>query len=180
MTEFVIERGLRRRLAVAGALALLGLGLPWTTAYSVAGYYTPGFCSTTYDADGYGSVSCSPGFVGAGYNNPALPGFTIDVRVFAALMLLAGLFGIRRRSPVLLGIGLVIGGAALVRNPGTQAGQLIWVAALVLAAVTLAESGLLGERAQQRITRLRQPLRRPHGSHPAAPRPGATPGAARR
>lgn len=153
MTVLAEHPALRRRLVVAGVLALLGLGLPWTTASYVAGYYAPGFCSTTYDADGYGSVSCGPGFIGAGYSNPASPGFAIDVRVYAALMLLAGVWGIRRRSPVLIGIALVIGIAALVRHPGTQAGQLVWAGALVLACVVLGDAGLLGDRARRRLPR---------------------------
>ncbi|MEJ7649133.1 MAG: hypothetical protein WKF57_08885 [Nakamurella sp.] len=144
----MIDPALRRRLLPAGALALLALGLPWTTEYSVPGDYSPGFCTTTYDANGYGSVSCDPGFIGAGYHSPAAPGFTLDVRVYAALMLIAAVWGIRRRSPVLVGIALVIGVAALLRNPGTEAGQLVWAGALVVAGIALAEAGLLGDRAR--------------------------------
>ena len=176
----MIEPALRRRLLPAGVLALLALGLPWTTEYSVPGYYTPGFCTTTYDANGYGSVSCDPGFIGAGYYSPAAPGFTLDVRVYAALMLIAAVWGLRQRSPVLLGTALTVGAAALVRSPGTQAGQLVWAGALVVAGIALAGAGLLGDRAQQLITRLRRQLRRPRGSRPVTPHPGAAPGAARR
>lgn len=150
---------LRRRLVLAGMLAVLALGLPWTTAYYVAGYYNPGFCTTTYDADGYGSVYCSTGILSPGHTSPALPGFVIDVRVFAALMLLAGVLGLRRRSPALLGTALAIGVAALVRNPGSQAGQLIWAAALIVAGSSLAAAGLLGPRAETRIVRARSGTR---------------------
>lgn len=180
MTVLAEHPALRRRLVVAGVLALLGLGLPWTTASYVAGWYAPGLCSTTYDADGYGSVSCGPGFIGAGYSNPASPGFAIDVRVYAAVMLVAAVRGLRRRSSVLLGIALTAGVAALIRNPGSQAGQLVWAGALVLAAVVLGDAGLLGTRTHAWLSRLRRQLQRPRGSHPVGPHPGAAPGAARR
>ncbi|WP_353647676.1 hypothetical protein ABLG96_12290 [Nakamurella sp. A5-74] len=176
----MIDPTLRRRLLPAGALALLALGLPWTTASFVPGYYSPGFCTTTYDADGYGSMYCSTGFIGAGYNNPASPGFTIDVRVYAALMLIAAIWGLRRRSPVLLGIALTAGAAALVRNPGSQAGQLVWAGALVLAGVELVDAGLLRTRSQAWLSRRRRQLPPPRGSRPAAPHPRAAPGAAHR
>lgn len=160
---FPQDPALRRRLVLAGTLAVLALGLPWTTAYYVSGYYDPGFCSTTFNADGDGTVYCTVGILSPGHTSPALPGFTIDVRVFAALMLIAGIMGLRRHSPALLGLALAIGVAALIRNPGTQAGQLLWAAALVVSGIALARTGALGERAQCRIQRLRPGTRTPAG-----------------
>lgn len=173
------DQTLRARLAVAGALALLALGLPWTTAYSVPGYVTPGFCTTTYDAQGYGSVYCSPGFVNPGYTNPAAPGFSLDVRVYLALLLTVGFWGLRQRSPVLITIALTAGATALVANPGAQAGQLVWLAALALADHALADAGLLPERSRLFITRPSRPLRQLLGWRPAGPRPAGAPAGSR-
>jgi hypothetical protein len=57
-------------LLALGAALLLALGLPWnintgTDDYIIPGYYVPGYCTTVYDADGYATTECDPGFVGA-------------------------------------------------------------------------------------------------------------------
>lgn len=172
----VIEPTLRRRLLVAGALGLLALGLPWTNEYRSPGRFAPGFCSTSYDADGYGTVSCSPGTYFPGFDYPQRPGFTLDVRVYLVIVLVVGALGLLRRSAVLVAVALAAGAMAVVVNANSLPGQFAWVAALAVSAWAVTDAGLLGPAAQVRLSRLRRRFPRPRAPHPAAPHPRAAPG----
>lgn len=137
------------RVALAAVALLLALGLPWgvvgaETEY-VAGWMTPSFCVNTWD----GYLDCtysyiSPGFVIPG-QGASYAGYQTSARITivlgAVLLLHWTRNGGRWQLPAaaLLQVGAVaLAGTAL--RPGA-------VAALLAAALLLAESGLLRGRA---------------------------------
>jgi hypothetical protein len=68
-------------IKVAGALCVMSLGLPWvitngTSSTLIPGWYVPGFCRTVTGYDGWSSMECDPGFVGAPILNPGTTGST--------------------------------------------------------------------------------------------------------
>lgn len=133
------------RLTMAALALLLALGLPWgvvgaETEY-IGGWIAPSYC--TYDADGW--MWCTPGYVSPGYTVPgqgaAYAGYQTSARftiVLAALLMAhRARFGGRWQLPAaaLFQVGaVVLAGTAL--RPGA-------VAALIAAALLLAEAGLL-------------------------------------
>lgn len=139
---------LRGQLLLAAALLVLALGLPWTTAFSTSGWYSPGFCTTVYGPDGYGSVECDPGWYSPGTRSPALPGYALDVRIWVALAVGAVVAGLLRRTGDPTGRRLVRAGVLLavlcqLLHLGNQAGQLAHLAALLIGVAALVRSGHL-------------------------------------
>jgi hypothetical protein len=66
---------------IAAGLCVLSFGLPWiitngTSSSLIPGWFTPGFCSTSIGYDGWSSMSCDPGFVGAPMFIPGSQGST--------------------------------------------------------------------------------------------------------
>lgn len=123
----------RRWLVVAGVAALCSLGLSWGAGGGgegslqyVPGSYTPGFCSTSYGADGWAYTDCSAGSASPGYilgsgTGTSGTGSTQPARVFLALAATAVVFGYRRSdrrlvlaAPVMMAVGLAVTGL----NPG--------------------------------------------------------------
>ncbi|WP_029135253.1 hypothetical protein [Nakamurella lactea] len=137
----------RRRLWLAGALALLSLGLPWSAAragYQVAGWYAPGSCISVYDADGYATLDCSPGYYSPGWSvagQAAAPGYATDLRIVLAVALTLLVLGLRRDSGRLQLAGLIVAVAGFALNPGEQPGQLAYAGAVVVLASALLSSG---------------------------------------
>lgn len=134
-------------LAVALLATVLSVGLPWSaTGLSpgsyLPGYYTPGFCATVYDYDGYASMDCgpgylSPGFYLSGYGFGGEAGASHPARVFIAVGLLLVVLGYRRGSAQVLTAALLIGAVGfLAYGVSPAAGQLSF--GLALAALWLA------------------------------------------
>ncbi|GAB2604143.1 hypothetical protein [Pseudactinotalea suaedae] len=140
------------RVALAAAALLLALGLPWgvvgaETEY-VAGWMNPSYCIATWD----GYLDCTYGYISPGFVIPgqgaAYAGYQTSARVTivlgGALLLHWSRNGGRWQLPsaALLQVGAVaLAGSAL--RPGA-------VAALIAAALLLAESGLLRGRSLPR------------------------------
>lgn len=133
----------RPLLVVSAFLALIGLGLPWTSSLpglSLAPLWVPGFCSTSYDYYGYATVDCSYGsFVYGGYvpGVPSAPGYATGVRVFVAVAAVLVLVGLRRasRRPVLA--ALLVAGTGWLLHAGSQPGQVVFALALAVLAAAL-------------------------------------------
>lgn len=112
-------------------MSACSLGLAWSSSGGLdlgLGYgynYSPGFCSTSYDYDGYAYTECTGGYsfgLQYRYEEGATPsGASLEARVFLALTAAAVVVGYRRRdrrlvvaAPVLMFAGLVVTGL----NPG--------------------------------------------------------------
>jgi hypothetical protein len=75
-----MERVLPR---VAAALLVVSLGFPWlvrdgNAGTSIPGWVVPGFCSTTYDYNGWASSSCSPMTIGSPLYVPGTDGAIVS------------------------------------------------------------------------------------------------------
>lgn len=136
------------RLTLAAVALLLALGLPWgvvgpETDY-VAGWIAPSYC--TVDSDGW--MWCTPGFISPGFTVPgqgaAYAGFQTSARftiVLAALLMVHwSRHGGRWQLPA---AALLQVGAVVLTGSALRSGA---VAALIAAALLLAESGLLRGR----------------------------------
>jgi hypothetical protein len=131
---------------VAGALCVMSLGLPWvitngTSSTLIPGWYTPGFCRTVVGYDGWSSMECDPGFVGAPIFLPGSTGSTgagaETAGRFGIVAALASiLFAIRSGTRRVLGYG----GIALLWTAGLSTGVggmtsgvlVAWMAAAIL------------------------------------------------
>jgi hypothetical protein len=108
---------------IAAGLLVLSLGLPWLQTIGTAGtylpgYVTPGFCSTSFDADGWAFSSCTPMTVSPGFPLPGTAGSVTTgashpARFGIAWAVVLGITAIRRDRPKLLllagaGLGVVM------------------------------------------------------------------------
>jgi hypothetical protein len=107
------------RIAAIACALVVSLGLPWgfqggTASSIIPGYYTPGFCTTVYDNDGYAFTECSPGWVGApifmpGVSGAYTPGAKHAARFGIAFGLVACALALRKgRRRILLVAGIVL------------------------------------------------------------------------
>jgi len=136
------------RLTLAALALLLALGLPWGVVGAeseyIAGWIAPSFC--TLDVDGW--MSCTPGFVSPGFTVPGqgatYAGFQTSARVTIVLagflMLHWSRYGGRWQLP---SAALLQVGAVALTGTALRSGAM---AALIAAALLLAESGLLRGR----------------------------------
>lgn len=142
----------RTWLFAAAAAALLSLGLPWGSTTGggsvLPGYFTPGFCSTVYDYEGWASVECSSSyffptlyFHGAG---GAIPGAAHPARALLAIAAVLLVVGYRRTDRRIL-LGGLLAGAVGFFAFGVQpaAGQLAFGLGVVCVALALRADGLL-------------------------------------
>lgn len=132
-------------LFFAGAAAVLSIGLPWAPTGEawkwMPGYFTPGFCSTVYDYDGWASVECMPTFVNSGiypvYDAAGSTGAQHPARALIAMAAVLVVLGYRQANRRLLAAAVVVAGIAFVAfGVHPAAGQLafgISIAALVMA-----------------------------------------------
>lgn len=151
------------RLTFAALALLLALGLPWGVvgpeSEYIAGWVAPSYC--TIDSDGW--MWCTPGFVSPGYTVPGqgatYAGFQTSARftIVLAVLLMAhwSRTGGRWQLPAaaLLQVGAVVLAGSALRSGA--------VAALIAAALLLAESGLLRGRSLPPLTgdgRITQPF----------------------
>ncbi|MGI8419006.1 MAG: hypothetical protein ACR2P2_22975 [Nakamurella sp.] len=119
------------QLGIAAALAVLSLGLPWTTDVPgtvIPGRFIPGSCG------GYGELICTPGILSASIylaGRPAVAGYETTIRVFALLAGCLIVIGLRQSRRWLLIAGVTIAMAGWLDNIGSQAGELVYLMALV-------------------------------------------------
>jgi hypothetical protein len=121
------------RLAVHAALALLilSLGFPWVVRGGsggvpgslIPGYFVPGLCRTTFDADGWASMECDPSIVGVPIYSPGvastrgslISGRRHPGRFGVAIGFGSTILGLRRRNNNLLAAaGVIVAGQAIV------------------------------------------------------------------
>lgn len=136
------------RLTLAALALLLALGLPWGVvgpeSEYIAGWIAPSFCMV--DADGW--MWCTPGYTSPGFTVPgqgaAYAGFQTSARF---TIVIAGILmahwsrnGGRWQLPT---AALLQVGAVALAGTALRSGA---VAALIAAALLLAESGLLRGR----------------------------------
>jgi hypothetical protein len=131
---------------VAGGLCVLSLGLPWvitngTSSSMIPGWFTPGFCRTVVGYDGWSSMECDPGFVGAPIFLPGSQGSTgagaETAGRFGIVAALASiLFATRSGKRKILGYGAIalLWTAALSTGVGgmTSGVLVAWIAAAIL------------------------------------------------
>ncbi len=131
---------------VAGGLCVLSLGLPWvitngTSSTMIPGWYTPGFCRTVVGWDGWSSMECDPGFVGAPIFLPGSQGSTgagseTAGRFGIVAALVSILFATRSGNRKLLGYGAIalLWSAALSTGTGgmTSGVLVAWIASAIL------------------------------------------------
>lgn len=145
-----IAAGLRtappRLLLLAGAVTVLGLALPWRNSHLDTGLttaYLPGYCHISYDGYSY----CETGSIGWGTYSAIkgpVPGFAGSIRVVAVLAALLLWWAWRHRSPIAARCGLAVAAFGVVVGGFTMtAGRLVFVGALLLAALALDQRGLL-------------------------------------
>lgn len=177
----VLDRagGRRRLLTVAGALALLSLGLPWGSAGPgrwTTGIYTPGFCSTIYDSNGGAYSECSPGFYLPGIHLPdggAPAGYMTGIRVVMVVVIVLLTIGRRRPDGSLPILAVAVAALGWMLEPGAASGQIVYLLALAVLVTALHREGRLSRSEPA-------PRRPPHGSGPGPGRPAAAPAAPRR
>lgn len=167
-----------RLLTVAGALALLALGLPWGGAGPgrwTTGIYTPGFCSTIYDSNGYASSECSPGFYLPGIHLSDGPpaGYLTGARVVVVVVVALLTLGLRQPDSRLPTVAVAVAAGGWLVDPGATSGQIVYLVALAVLVVALHRSGRLSRS-------MSAPRRPPRGSGPTPGRPRATPAERRR
>lgn len=165
----------RRRLshrvlfAATAVAGLLSLGLPWASAADgkyIPGWYVPGSCITVYDANGYPSMDCSAGMIGPGFfvaGHGAYGGLGTAARVFVVAVALVIWLALRKRSRPLAVTAVALAAAGLALGGlRPRAGQLVYLAGMVLLVLALRDARLLGVR-----TLRPEPLRRsPHAAGP--------------
>ena len=131
---------------VAGALCVLSLGLPWvitngTSSNLIPGWYNPGFCRTVVGYDGWSSMECDAGTIGAPILVPGTQGSTgagaeTTGRFGIAAALVSMLFSKRTGNRKLLGFGglALLWTAALSTGVGgvTSGVFVAWIASAIL------------------------------------------------
>jgi len=124
------QRGARWRMAIAGALLVLSLGLPWghaLTWHTVfhPGWYVAGLCRSVQTWDGWYESVCEPGTAGASWTG-AEAGGTEPVA------------GARHGGR----FGVAAGLATIVLAWRRRRPRLLWLAAVVIAVFTVLTAGL--------------------------------------
>jgi hypothetical protein len=158
-------------LVGAACCAVLALALPWSSATDatyIPGWYVPGYCTTTYDYDGWPSLDCTTGMISPGMYFPgigAAGGKDTEIRVFLVAVVVLVVLARRWRRPSLATAAVVLAGAGLVlAGLRPRSGQFAYLAGMVLLVVALRTDRLLGKD--------RQPpapgsvLARPDRAHP--------------
>jgi len=148
-TDAPRQRGARWRMAIAGALLVLSLGLPWGHALKWRtvfhpGGYVAGLCRSVQTWDGWYESVCEPGTAGASWlgtqasGTEQVPGARHGGRfgVVAGLVTIA--LAWRRRRPRLLWLAAAVVAVSTVLTAGlgfASAGSAAaWLAAALLAA----------------------------------------------
>lgn len=178
----VLERAARVRgglFTVAAAFALLSLGLPWGSSDPgrwTAGSYSPGFCTTVYDSNGWASMECGPGFYSPGIHlsgGGAPAGYLTGIRVILVVVVVLLAISLRQPAGPLPTVAVAVAAIGWMLQPGARSGQIAYLLALAVLVVALRRAG--------RISRSGPPPRRPpHGSGRGPTHPVAAPGAPHR
>ena len=129
----------RALLLVAGALALLSLGLPWGSTPGVPGAVHPGGTTVVVDADGSIDLRFEPSWYVPGLAGHTVSGADHTMRVTAAAGALLVFVGVRRARRRLVVIGLAVAALALPigLGGGAGSGRAVYGLAIAVAAVTL-------------------------------------------
>ena len=99
-----------RRLGwLAALLLVLCLAAPAGSALRSGTTYLPGWCTTSYDADGWASMWCTPGSISVGYTAVGTIGLGHPVRIFVAAVAVLAALGVRQRSRRLLHAAVAVG-----------------------------------------------------------------------
>lgn len=135
----------RRWLLLAGVAGLLSLGLPWSSVYQPGfGYWSPGFCYTGYDSDGWASTYCDPWYVPGAGSIVRVIGAQHPARVLLLLTVLALIAGYRRESKALLKWAPVLAALGLFGFGVTgMAGQIVFAVGLAALLRALYLDGVL-------------------------------------
>jgi hypothetical protein len=127
--EPLVTRPARTLLALALGAGLLALVLPTPTIQLGTGYL-PGWCTTSYDLDGWATLNCTPGIVTSTVDVVHTTGLSTTARIFVAAAI------------VLVALAVRVG-----RRGGDRAGSrsvVLLRAALVAAALGAVVGGLGG------------------------------------
>lgn len=145
----------RTLLLLAALLAGMSLGLPWHTAgpgspgMTTSGYLTPGFCTTSYDMDGWAYSDCQPGTYTPGIYLPGsvggvTSGYAHPARVFIAVAAATVALGVHRRSDRLLRLGFGFAAiGAVCDGIGTQSGFFVYLGAVAVLGLALHRAGAI-------------------------------------
>ncbi|MTD15201.1 hypothetical protein GIS00_14755 [Nakamurella sp. YIM 132087] len=145
------------RLLFAGLAAmLLSLGLPWRNSGLDSGFgwaWNPGYCSISWDGYSYCTTWDLVPDVQYSATGP-VPGFQLPVRILVIGAVLILLTAWRRRSPVLVRVGLLVAAfAPLLGGVTVTSGRMLFLLAGVAVGIALHRSGLL------RVALTRGPVR---------------------
>ena len=129
----------RALLLVAGALALLSLGLPWGTTPGAPGAVVPGGTAVVVNADGSIDLRFDPSWYVPGLAAHTVSGADHTMRVTGAAGALLVFAGVRRARRTLVVAGLAVAALALPigLSGGTGSGRAVYGLAIAIAALTL-------------------------------------------
>jgi hypothetical protein len=129
----------RALLLVAGALALLSLGLPWGNMPGVPGGVHPGGTTVVVNADGSIDLRFDPSAYVPGLAGHTVAGAGHAMRVTGAAGALLVFAGVRRTRRTLVVAGLAVAALALPigLSAGAGSGRTVYGLAIAIAALTL-------------------------------------------
>ena len=129
----------RTLLLVAGALALLSLGLPWGNAPGLPGAAHPGGTTVVVNADGSIDLRFDPSSYLPGLAGHTVSGASHAMRVTGAAGALLVVAGVRRAQRRLVVVGLAVAALALPigLSGGSGSGRAVYGLAIAIAALTL-------------------------------------------
>ncbi|RIJ70281.1 hypothetical protein D1871_19400 [Nakamurella silvestris] len=144
----------RRWLFAAAVTAVLSLGLPWGASAGsggsvLPGYFTPGFCSTVYDYEGWASVECSssyyfPTLYFTGHGGGGIPGAAHPSRALIAVAVVLVILGYRQANRrLLIAAAFVAATAFFAFGIRPASGQLTFGLALVCLVLALRADRML-------------------------------------
>lgn len=150
--EPLVTRTVRTLLLLALAAAALAMVAP-APDFQIGTGFLPGFCTTSYDLDGWATLDCTPGIIKSTVDPLSSTGIAQPARIYVAAAIAAVLVAIRRergrtdapttRSVLLLRVALAATVAGVVLGGLAAPGRLALLAAAVLLALALRAWGAL-------------------------------------
>ena len=135
--EPLVRTSARRLIGLAAALFVLSLAAPAGTGLQPSMNYLPGWCSTSYDADGWASMWCTPGTVSTSFDAVGTVGLAHPLRIFVAVAVVLIAFGLRNRSRRLLQAAVAVGALGFLLGGADSVSRLLVGAAVVTLALAV-------------------------------------------
>jgi hypothetical protein len=135
--EPLVRVSARRLGGLAALLFVLSLAAPAGTALQPGMNYLPGFCTNSFDPDGYPTLSCTPGTVSVTYFASSTIGLGHPVRIFVAAVALLAALGLRQRSRRLLHAAVAVGALGFFLGGVDGVSRLLVGAAVVCLALAV-------------------------------------------